>query len=185
VLLTREPGGTPIGDQVRAVLLDNPANTAMHPRTEFLLFSAGRAQHVEERLRPALEAGRLVICDRYADSSLAYQGYGHRLDLPTLRKITEFATGGLWPDLTLYIDVDPATGLERRRRASGGGQKFDRLDASDIDFHERVRAGYLALIEVEPWRWVVIDGRRPVEAVQADVCAAVLPRLPPPPGRRP
>jgi dTMP kinase len=176
VLLTREPGGTPIGDQVRAVLLDNPANTAMHPRTEFLLFSAGRAQHVEERLRPALEAGRLVICDRYADSSLAYQGYGHRLDLPTLRKITEFATGGLRPDLTLYIDVDPVTGLERRRQASGG-QKFDRLDASDIDFHERVRAGYLALVEDEPQRWVVIDGRRPVEAVQADVRAAVLARL--------
>ncbi|TFH34115.1 MAG: dTMP kinase, partial [Anaerolineales bacterium] len=114
-LLTREPGGTPISDQIRKVLgsLDN---TAMDPHTEFLLFSAARAQHVQQVIRPHLEKGGVVVCDRYFDSSLAYQGFGHQLDLGTLREVTRFATGGLSPDLTLLLDLPVEQGLERRQR---------------------------------------------------------------------
>ncbi|HZU86740.1 MAG TPA: dTMP kinase, partial [Anaerolineaceae bacterium] len=118
VITTREPGGTPIGDQIRAVLtqLDN---TAMHPRTEILLFCAGRAQHVEQLIRPALAEGKIILCDRYADSTLAYQGYGHGVALDTLHQLLHFATGGLRPDLTLLLDVPVEQGLQRRR-CSGG-----------------------------------------------------------------
>jgi dTMP kinase len=116
VLTTREPGGTPIGDRVRAILLD-PAHTEMLPPAEFLLFSAARAQHVGQVIRPHLARGGIVLCDRYADSSLAYQGYGHQLDLDVLWAITRFATGGLLPDLTIYLDVPVDVGL--RRKAGG------------------------------------------------------------------
>jgi dTMP kinase len=156
VVLTREPGGSDIGDQIRAVLHD-PRNTAMNARTEILLYSASRAQHVAQRIRPALAAGKIVISDRYADSTLAYQGYGRGLDLETLRTITVFATGGLTPDLTLYLDVAPQEGLQRRLL---GGGEWNRLDAEALEFHQRVRAGYLALVEQEPEHWVVVDGRR-------------------------
>ena len=172
VLTTREPGGTPIGDQVRAVLT-RMDNAGMHPRTEILLFLASRAQLVEELVRPQAAAGWTVLCDRYADSTLAYQGYGHGYDLPLLRGLLEFATGGLRPDLTLLLDVDPALGLARKR----GSGEWNRLDAYQLSFHQRVRAGFLELAAAEPTRWVTVDASQPPEAVQADVRRVVLTRL--------
>ena len=173
VVVTREPGGTGIGDQIRAVLHD-PHNTAMDAATEILLYSADRAQHVAQRIRPALAAGKIVISDRYADSTLAYQGYGRGLGRETLRTITGFATGGLTPDLTLYLDITPEEGLQRRR--TGGGE-WNRLDAEALEFHQRVRAGYLKLVEQESERWVVIGAARPVEEVQAEIRAVIQGRL--------
>jgi dTMP kinase len=173
VLATREPGGTPIGDQVRAVLT-NLENTAMHPRAEILLFLASRAQLVEQVIVPALRDGKIVIADRFADSTLAYQGYGHGVDLDTLRQLLAFATGGLTPDLTLLLDIDPAAGL-KRRKSSGG--EWNRLDAYDLEFHNRVRQGYLHMACAEPRRFVVIDASQPPDVVQADLCRAVDQRL--------
>jgi dTMP kinase len=175
VFLTREPGGTSIGDQIRTVLLDNLDNQDMHPRTEILLFSASRAQHVEEAIRPALKAGPIVISDRFYDSTLAYQGHGRGLDLEALRQITRFATGGLAPDLTVYIDIEVEVGLERCLKDGRG--HWNRLDQLDLGFHRRVRAGYQALLEAEPGRWVTVEGNRPVDAVQSDVRQIVLERL--------
>ena len=171
-LLTREPGGASIGDQIRRVLgaLDN---TSMRPSTEFLLFSASRAQHVDEVIRPHLEAGGVVVCDRYYDSSLAYQGYGHGLDLQALREITRFATGGLAPDLTLLLDVEAEAGLSRRR--SDGN--WNRLDSYELAFHRRVRQGYLKLAAAEPERWIVIDASPSIAAVQQRIQAVVEARL--------
>jgi len=173
VLTTREPGGTIIGDQVRAVLtrLDN---TAMQPRTEILLFLAARAQLVEEVIRPALAQGKIILSDRYADSTLAYQGYGHGVDLALLRLLLDFATDGLRPDLTLLLDVDPAVGLSRRR--SSGGE-WNRLDAYALEFHQRVRQGYLTMAHQEPTRWRVVDASQPPDVVQSALSQLVLNRL--------
>ncbi len=173
VLTTREPGGTPIGDQVRAVLT-SLENTAMHPRTEILLFLSARAQLVEQLIRPALRDGKVVICDRYADSTLAYQGYGHGYDRAQLRQLLEFATGGLWPDLTLLLDVNPEEGLKRKRT----GGEWNRLDAYEVAFHQRVRAGYLEMAAGEPARWVVVDASGQFEQVQQAIRQVVLERLP-------
>jgi len=173
VTLTREPGGTDIGDQIRAVLHD-PENRAMDARTEILLYSASRAQHVAQRIRPALADGKIVVSDRYADSTLAYQGYGRGLDRETLRKITAFATGGLTPDLTLYLDLSPDEGLHRRQL---GGGEWNRLDAEALEFHQRVRAGYLELIEQQPDRWATIRADRPVEEVQKEIRGVVKEKL--------
>jgi dTMP kinase len=166
VLTTREPGGTRIGDRVRAILLD-PVHIEMQPPTEFLLFSAARAQHVAEVIRPHLARGGLVLCDRYADSSLAYQGYGHRQDLAVLRTITGFATGDMSPDLTFYLDVPVDVGL--RRKAGGRGDAWNRMEQKEVAYHERVRAGYLAMADEEQDRWVVIDARGKIKAVQAAI----------------
>ena len=174
VLQTREPGGTPIGNQVRAILSDLQ-NTAMRPRTEILLFQASRAQLVEEIIRPHLASGGIVLCDRYADSTLAYQGYGHQFDLEQLRLLIEFATGGLKPDLTLFLDVEVEEGL--RRKVSGG--EWNRLDAYAVEFHQRVRAGFFALAQAEPGRWVRIDAAQAPEEVEAEVRKTVLARLHP------
>jgi len=173
VLTTREPGGTIIGDQVRAVLtrLDN---TAMQPRTEILLFLAARAQLVEEVIRPALAQGKIILSDRYADSTLAYQGYGHGVDLALLRLLLDFATGGLRPDLTVLLDVDRAVGLSRRR--SSGGE-WNRLDAYALEFHQRVRQGYLTMAQQEPTRWRVVDASQPPDVVQSALSQLVLNRL--------
>ncbi len=172
VLLTREPGGTPIGDQIRRTLMDL-GNTGMNPRAEILLFSASRAQIVHQVIRPHLESGGVVVCDRFYDSTLAYQGYGHGLDLGALRAITEFATGGLRPDLTLLLDLPAESGLERRR---SGGQ-WNRLDAYDLGFHQRVRQGYFELAAAEPARWVKVDATQTAEEVQAAIRRAVDARL--------
>jgi dTMP kinase len=173
VVTTREPGGTDIGNQVREVLM-RMANTAMQPRTEILLFLAARAQLVEELIRPKLAQGSVVICDRYADSTLAYQGYGHGMDLELLRTFLNFATGNLWPDLTLLFDIDPEEGLHRRKRSGG---EWNRLDAYALAFHQRVRAGYRALASQDPQRWVVIDAGQPFEQVQTQIRQVVLERL--------
>lgn len=175
VLTTREPGGTSIGDQIREVIM-NMNNKSMNPRTEILLFCAARAQIVAEVIRPQLERGVVVISDRYADSTLAYQGYGHGLDLEVLRGILAFATGGLTPDLTLLLDVDVETGLARRQ--SSGGE-WNRLDDYALAFHRRVRGGYLELAAAEPQRWVRINAGLPPPKVQQHMQEAVLQRLSP------
>lgn len=173
VLTTREPGGTFIGDQIREVIM-RMENTMMSPRAEILLFCAARAQIVEEVIRPNLEKGLVVISDRYADSTLAYQGYGHGLDLAILRQILHFATGGLVPDLTLLLDVDVEVGLKRRRI---GGGEWNRLDAQQLAFHQRVRQGYLKMAAEEPDRWRIIDARRKPDQVQSDIRAAISSKL--------
>ena len=166
VLTTREPGGTAISDRVRRILLD-PVHTEMLPATEFLLFSAARAQHVHEVIRPHLERGGIALSDRYADSSLAYQGYGHQLDLAVLRQITTFATGGLVPDLTICLDVPVEIGL--RRKFGANGDAWNRMEQKEMDYHERVRAGYLVMAAQEPERWVVLDATRDIDVVQATI----------------
>ena len=176
VLLTREPGGTSIGDQIRHVL-HSLENTAMNPRAELLLYSASRAQLVAEVIRPHLAKGGIIISDRFYDSTMAYQGYGHGLDLNDLKTITEFATGGLVPDVTLFLDIKPEDGLQRRLSAVAQGEEWNRLDDMEMAFHRRVREGYLALIAAEPERWVRIDAKRPVEAVETDVMNAIAKRL--------
>lgn len=146
----------------------------MHPRTEILLFCAARAQLVEEVICPALEKGMIVLSDRYADSTLAYQGYGHGYDLDFLRSLLNFATGGLWPDLTLYLDVDAETGLNRRK--SGGGE-WNRLDDYALAFHRRVRQGYVELAAQQPQRWVTVDAGQPMQVVQQELRRIVTQRL--------
>jgi dTMP kinase len=177
VLLTREPGGTAIGDQVREVLhrLDN---IAMHPHTELLLYCASRAQIVAEVIRPALDQGQIVISDRYGDSTLAYQGYGHGLELAALKQILAFATGGLQPDVTVYLDLSPEAGLKRRQAGSMFGEEWNRLDDMALSFHQKVYAGYEKLIEAEPQRWLRIAGDQPADQVQAAIRRALAPRLP-------
>jgi dTMP kinase len=173
VILVREPGGTPIGDQLRVVLHDLH-NTEMDAHTELLLYSASRAQLVAQIIRPHLAAGGIVVCDRYADSTLAYQGYGRGLDREALELITRFATGGLTPNLTLFLDIDPAQGLSRRAES---GEEWNRMDALALEFHQRVRDGYRALIAADPARWVTISADAPPEKVQTDIRAAVATRL--------
>jgi dTMP kinase len=173
VLMTREPGGTPIGDQIRACLHD-VGNQAMTPAAEILLYSASRAQLVGEVIRPALAAGQTVLCDRFADSTIAYQGYGRGLDLDHLAFITRFATGGLKPDLTLLFDLDVARGLARRAE---NGQEMNRMDLQTVAFHQRVRDGYHRLAAAEPERWLILDAERPLDEVQAEVRRLVTARL--------
>ena len=172
--ITREPGGTAIGEQIRNIVHDTK-NDEMESRAEILLYSASRAQIVGEVIRPALAEGKIVLCDRFYDSTLAYQGYGRQLDLDSLRLITTFATGGLKPDMTLYFDVQPEEGLRRRQKDSAA--EWNRLDAVGLEFHKRVHEGYRALIAEEPERWVVIDANRPAEVIQVQVQEIVVARL--------
>lgn len=174
VLTTREPGGTSIGDQIRQVIM-KLGNTSMHPRTEILLFCAARAQIVEEVLKPALARGVVVISDRYADSTLAYQGYGHNVELNDLRQLLAFVTGGLIPDLTLLLDVDATIGLQRRQNSGG---EWNRLDAYALDFHKRVREGYHELAKAEPQRWETIDAAQSPEMVQSAIQKIIEARIP-------
>lgn len=173
VQTTREPGGTRIGEQVRECLHD-VANKRMTAAAELLLYSASRAQIVQEVIRPALSSDRIVLSDRYADSSTAYQGYGRQLDLDILAQITYLATGGLEPDITIFLDVEPRQGLTRR---SSGSQEMNRMDLQAIAFYERVRQGYMALIQAEPIRWETVDANRPVEDVHRDIRKKIALRL--------
>jgi dTMP kinase len=175
ILRLREPGGTRIGEQIREVLHNHDHNE-MHPHAEVLLYSAARAQIVAEVIRPALEAGKVVLCDRFFDSTFAYQGYGHQLDFEALKAITRFATGGLQPDLTIYIDLDPMEGL--RRRQDDQTAEWNRLDALGEAFHRRVHEGYQQLIQEQPDRWLRVDGTQSIEAIQARVRELVAGRLP-------
>ncbi len=169
VVATREPGGTPIGEQIRAVLHD-PANGGMLAAAEVLLYMASRAQLVGEVIRPALAAGAVVLCDRYVESTLAYQGYGRGLDPSALLGIALFATGGLRADLVIYLDLAVGAGLERKRVAHEREQgELTRMDQQEMAFYERVRAGYLAMAAAEPARWCVLNAEQPVEALQAEI----------------
>ena len=170
VFTAREPGGTAIGDQVRDILM-NLNNTSMRPRTEALLFCAARAQLVEEIIRPHLEKGEAVVLDRYADSTMAYQGYGHQNDLSLISNLLNFATGGLKPDLTLLLDVDPEIGLKRRQ---DGGGEWNRLDAYQLQYHRRVRQGYLQMAAAEPARWRVINASQPPDMVESEIQKVLL-----------
>lgn len=164
VVSTREPGGTSLGERLRAILLAQRGTDGAAPidaRADALLFNAARAQLVAEVIRPALERGAVVLCARYTDSTLAYQGYGAGLSIAELRAAATFATGGLVPDLTILLDVPPEMGLSRKTGASR-----NRFESSfDLAFHERVRSGFRELADLEPERFLVIDSTRPIEVV--------------------
>lgn len=172
VFPTREPGGTSIGEQIRDVL-HSLKNTEMHARTETLLYQAARAQFVEQIVRPRLALGEIVLSDRYADSTLAYQGYGHQQDLEQVRALIRYATGGLVPDLTVLLDVDVETGLKRKKKAD----EWNRLDAYTVEFHQRVRAGYLEMVRQEPGRWAVVDASQGWDEVQDSLRKIMLERI--------
>lgn len=165
-LVTRQPGGTATGAAIRDIVLAAPGGAPIAPRAEFLLFAADKAQHVDEVIRPALAAGRIVVCDRYTDSSLAYQGTGRSLDPESLAVLLGWATSGLVPDLTVVLDVDPTAAVTRKRGK-------DRIEDEGIDFHRRVRQHFLDLAEQAPERYLVLDARRPIADIAADVAAAV------------
>lgn len=168
VVLTREPGGTRLGERLRSLLLESGGR--IEPRADALLFNAARAQLTAEILRPAIAAGQVVVCARFADSTLAYQGYGEGLPLDELRTMAEVATGGLAPDRTILLDVDPEIGL--RRKSDTEQTRFE--SAFDLAFHRRVRDGFLALAAAEPDRFRIVDASRGVDAVFADVRDAAL-----------
>jgi dTMP kinase len=176
VLQTREPGGTDIGNQIREVL-HALKNEGMHPRTELLLYTASRAQLVAEVIRPRLAAGEIILSDRYIDSTLAYQGYGRDLDLNTLRQILDFATEGLKPDVTVYLDISAEGGLERRQKAASQGEEWNRLDALALEFHQRVHAGYKTLIQADPQRWLVVEAKGDIDDIQQRIRARLSPLL--------
>jgi dTMP kinase len=178
VVLTREPGGTPIGDQIRKILLD-PANKAIDPAAELLLYAASRAQHLSEVILPALAAGSIVLCDRFSDATLAYQGYGRGLDRKMIRELDRIVTAGMRPDLTLLLDIDAAAGLARARgrNNSRGLEAEARFENEEIAFHERVRQGYLALAKQEPERIRVVDASPAPDRIEMEIrkiIAAVL-----------
>lgn len=173
VLTTREPGGCPIADAIRAILLDS-ANSALVPRAELLLYAASRAQHVEQVIRPALAAGTIVLCDRFADATVAYQGGGRGLDAGLVAEINTLAAAGLVPDLTLLFDMPVEVGLSRARHRNQHASPRDegRFEMEELDFHQRVRAAYLALAERGP-RFRVVDATGPAGVVAARVTAVV------------
>lgn len=168
VVLTREPGGDPLSEAIRS-LLQNP-ELVVTPRAELLLFLAARAQHVDRVIRPALERGEIVVCDRFSDSTIAYQGYGAGLPWDAVASLTQFATGGLEPDLTLLLDVDPAIGLQRQG-------EWNRMEHRGVEFHHRVRAGFLALARMHPERIRVVDASRTFEEVAGEIWSTVSARL--------
>ena len=171
VTLTREPGGTRLGERVREILLGR-SDLGIDPRADALLFNAARAQLVAEIVRPALARGDVVVCARFADSTLAYQGYGAGMSIDELRALARVATGGLEPDLTILLDVDPETGI--RRKAPGARNRFESID---LDFHRRVRDGFLALAREAPARWRVVDSSRNIDRVFEEVLALVTAEL--------
>jgi dTMP kinase len=177
VIETVEPGGTAIGQQIRKILLD-PASADIQPRAELLLYFASRAQNVDQVIRPALESGRIVLCDRFTDSTLVYQGSGRGIDTKVVLDLDRIACRGLKPDLTLLIDIDIETSLTRaRRRNDRVGQSESRIDEESAAFHERVREGYLALARGEPDRFIVIDGRSGIGEVGGLIREAIKDRV--------
>lgn len=174
IVRTREPGGTIISEQIRNVILDK-ANTAMDARTEALLYAASRRQHLVEKIWPALKAGKIVICDRYLDSSLAYQGGARELGIEEVLKVNLFATENTWPDLTLLFDIDPIIGLSRI--SSNNQREVNRLDLEKLDFHKKVRATFLKLAKQYPERYAIIDASKSREEVAIATLDAILSRL--------
>jgi len=171
VIDTREPGGTPIGNAIRSILLD-PAHTEMSPRAETLLFNAARAQIVDQVIQPALQAGKIVLCDRFIDSTLAYQGYGRGQSLAPLQALINYATAGLTPDLTIFLNLDPAEGL--RRKHNHRLEEWNRMEEEALAFHQVVRQGYLQLAATEPARWLVLDATQALETIQTKIWAGVV-----------
>ncbi len=172
VVATREPGGTAIGNAIRAILLE-PQYTNMSPRAEALLFNAARAHLIDEIVQPALATGQIVLCDRFADSTLAYQGYGRHLPLVDLQNLITFATLGLRPHLTLFLNIPAETGL-RRKSQLAGGEEWNRMEAEALAFHQRVRDGFLALVAADPGRWLVVDATQSIEQVQQAIWQRVV-----------
>lgn len=164
--ITREPGGVEIAEKIRSIILD-PAHTAMDARTEALLYAAARSQHLAEVVEPALKEGLTVLCDRFIDSSLVYQGYARGLGMEEVYAINRFAVGARMPDLTFYLDVDPEVGLSRI--AANQNREMNRLDMESLDFHQKVREGYQQVIHAYPDRIVVLDANRPVHMVEQDI----------------
>ncbi|MEC4686532.1 MAG: dTMP kinase [Nitrospirota bacterium] len=173
VIHTYEPGDTAAGKEIRSILLD-PAHKGMHPVTELLLYFADRAEHVHHLIAPALKRGDVVLCDRFTDSTMAYQGFGRGLDLKMLRDIDAVARDGVWPELTILLDLDVRAGLQRNSHAG----KKDRIEMEEIAFHERVREGFLSIARKEPERVKVVDASRPIDAVFAEVRALMDQMLP-------
>ena len=171
IVLTREPGGTPIAEHIREILLE-PGNTEMTDITELLLYLASRSQHVRQLILPALSEGKVVICERFSDATFAYQGYARGFDLNSLKQMNEIATGGLKPDLTIFLDLDAEDGLSRKSE-----DDLDRLESESIDFHRRVRKGYLAIARKSPQRLKVIDARGSIEDVHLRVKECIEQRL--------
>ncbi len=167
-VLTREPGGTEIGDKIRSILLD-PANKKMYAVTELLLYGASRAQHLEEQIRPAIESNKIVLCDRYSDSTTAYQGAARRLSNKFIKDLDGLATGGLKPDLTIIVDISPEEGLKRARNRSS----LDRFEQEEASFHERVRKSYLQISREEPLRVKVVDGAKSIEEIHKEIVRIV------------
>ena len=174
VVRTREPGGTPIAEQIRNVILDK-ANTAMDSRTEALLYAASRRQHLVEKVWPAIKEGKIVICDRYIDSSLAYQGGARNLGIDNIININMFATENTWPDLTLLFDLDPRIGLERIN--NNANREVNRLDLEKLEFHNKVRNTFLELADRYPKRFIIIDASKSKEEVAKATLDAILSRL--------
>jgi dTMP kinase len=173
VCCTREPGGTEIGDQIRRILHD-VNNTEMTAEAEILLYSASRAQLVRQFVLPTLERGEVVLCDRYVESTYAYQGYGRQLDFDMLRSLTEFATQGLKPHLIIYLDLDIREGLRRKVEAqSTGRDELNRMDQLEQAFYQRVRQGYLEMAQIDPARWFVVDATAPANEVSQIICRQV------------
>lgn len=182
VIVLREPGGTAIGEEIRHTLKHSLGNRAMTPETELLLVNASRAQLVREVIRPALLQGRIVVCDRFADSTLAYQGYGRGIDLDLVRSITDFAVGPTRPNLTLWLNLElHASEARRTQRDTESPTRWDRFEANDRAFFERVGEGYTAIARGEPQRVREIDGALPVEEAASRIWQAVKSFLPPPP----
>lgn len=174
IIMTREPGGTPISEQIRNVILDKD-NTAMDSRTEALLYAASRRQHLVEKIWPALKEGKIVFCDRYLDSSLSYQGYARGLGIDDILKVNEYATEGTFPHITFLFDIDPELGLERISKNKD--REVNRLDVEKLSFHQKVREGYLILSKRFPDRYIVIDASKPLEEVSSNVLKEILNRL--------
>ncbi len=179
VTATREPGGCPIADQMRAILLD-ASNSAIVPLAELLLYAAARAQHVREVIAPALERGETVLCDRFTDATVAYQGHGRGLDLATIGQLNLLATGGVQPEMTVLIDCPVQVGLSRAlaRIEASDGAREERFELESIRFHERVREGYLSLAAAAPSRFLVIDGSGDVARTQQLLIAELAARMP-------
>jgi dTMP kinase len=174
-ILTREPGGCPIADDIRGILLD-AKNSALKPEAELLLYAAARAQHVQQVIRPALAAGTHVLCDRFTDATIAYQGYGRGLDLSLIRQLNGIATDGLTPDLTILLDCPVETGLHRAlaRINASTGLREERFELESLEFHRRVRDGYLQLAAAEPNRITVVDGNRDIDEIEKALTRTIL-----------
>lgn len=173
VLVTRQPGGTGYGQRIRQLILAPNPEEILSARAELFLYLADRAQHVDTVIRPALERGCIVLCDRYTDSTLAYQGYGRGLDLTELQTLNQLATGGLKPELTVWLDLDPAAGRARIL----GREALDRLEAEALTFHERIREGYHKLAAAEPERWMRLDANQNEDQLAVQICELLSPRL--------